>query len=308
LPFLGTLAVIVCPVLLVWLVMVADPTKVVAALAAVPPGDVLLALAIVQIQVVLSAVRWRFTARRLDHEISLPVAVREYYVGSFLNLILPGGMGGDALRAYRNRTGDDGGWKRPAAAVLLERLSGQLAFFLLTGIGLVAWPLFMADRLPDGLLPLALVCLALLTAAAGLGFVFGRIRLSSRLDAMRPHLVAAFWRDGAFAVQIGLSALVVAGYIATFVVAAKAVGTPLPVVAAVTVIPLCLLTMVIPISLGGWGTREAAAAALWPLLGFSSAEGLSASLLYGAISLIGVAPFGLYFLVRSAAGRFRGRT
>ncbi|MAM09080.1 MAG: hypothetical protein CML23_01180 [Rhizobiaceae bacterium] len=56
------------------------------------------------------------------------------------------------------------------------------------------------------------------------------------------------------------------------------------------------MTMLIPAGAGGWGTREAAAAALWPLFGLTSAEGLSASLLYGLISLFGVAPQGLVLL------------
>jgi uncharacterized membrane protein YbhN (UPF0104 family) len=266
---------------------------------------VLVALLIVQVQIVLSAIRWRFTASRLDHRISLPHAVGEYYVGSFLNLILPGGMAGDAVRAYRSKTGDEGGWKRPAAAVFLERLSGQLAFFLLTGLGLLAWPALLGDRLPERYTSLVWICLAVLLALVGLAVALAKTRISTRFDGMRPHVLKAFWRDGAFAVQAGLSALIVAAYVVTFLIAADAVGTPLPAVAALTVIPLCLMTMLIPAGIGGWGTREAAAAALWPLLGFSSAQGLSASLLYGVLSLVGVAPIGLAFLIKSAIIRSR---
>ncbi|MCF8502025.1 MAG: flippase-like domain-containing protein [Rhodospirillum sp.] len=307
---LGILTVVPCLVLLAWLVTVVDADKVVAALSGIPSGQVMMALAIVQVQVILSAIRWRFTASRLAHTISLPLAIREYYVSSFLNLILPGGMAGDAVRAYRSRGEDDGEWKRPATAVLLERGSGQLAFFLLTGLGLFAWPIFMVDRLPDGVATLVWIGLVVLSVCLGLGLAlglgFGKTRLATHFEGARSHLGAAFWRDGAFAVQVGLSVPIVVGYVVTFLMAADAVGTPLPAVAAITVIPLCLLTMVIPGSRGGWGTREAAAAALWPLLGFTSAQGLSASLLYGILSLIGVAPLGLLFLGLSALSRARG--
>ncbi|WP_413207566.1 lysylphosphatidylglycerol synthase transmembrane domain-containing protein [Rhodospirillum sp. A1_3_36] len=301
----GVLSVFLCLALLVWLVNAVDTAKVLSSLAAVPPGKVFLALLIVQVQVVLSAIRWRFTASRLDHRISLPHAVGEYYVGSFLNLVLPGGMAGDAVRAYRTKTGDAGGWKRPAAAVFLERLSGQLAFFLLTGLGLLAWPAFLGDHMPEGYTSLAWICLAGLLSILGLGVALAKTRISTRMEGMRPHLLKAFWQDGAFAVQVGLSTLIVAAYVITFLIAADAVGTPLPAVAAITVIPLCLMTMLIPAGIGGWGTREAAAAALWPLLGYSSAQGLSASLLYGVLSLVGVAPIGLAFLVKSTITRNR---
>jgi len=79
--------------------------------------------------------------------------------------------------------------------------------------------------------------------------------------------------------MVGLSALIVASYVLTFLLASDAVGATLPPIAAVTVVPLCLLTMLVPIGIGGGGTREAAAAALWPLFGFTGAEGLAASLL-----------------------------
>lgn len=301
---LGILAVLFCLALLAGLVVAVDPANVMAALANVPPGHALAALLIVQGQIVLSAVRWRFTAGRLGHPIALPLAVREYYVGSMLNQILPGGVAGDAFRAYRNRSEEAGGWQRPATAVILERLSGQLAFFLLTGVGLVAWPIVLADRLPEGFSTLVRIFLAILLASLCLGLVLRKSRLATRLQRLRPGFAAAFWTDGAFVVQAALSTTIVAGYLATFLIAASAVGSPLPAIAAVTAIPLCLMTMLIPAGIGGWGTREAAAAALWPLFGFTGAEGLSASLLYGVLSLVGAAVPGSYLLARSfLAGR-----
>lgn len=272
-----------------------DPRHVLEALRQVPPEAVCAALVLVQVQIVLSAIRWRFTANRLGHHIPLPRAIREYYLSSALNLVLPGGVSGDALRAYRSRTGAASGWKRPATAVLLERISGQAVFLLLTGCGLIAWPLLLSGRLPDTVSGL-LWGLVLVVAGLAVGaLIVARTRLSARLAALKPEMEAVFWRDGAFAVQVGLSVVITAGYVATFLIASAAVGAPLPAIAALTAVPLCLLTMLIPAGIGGWGTRELAAAALWPVFGFSAAQGLSASLLYGTLSLVGAALPGLCF-------------
>ncbi|MBP1849477.1 lysylphosphatidylglycerol synthase transmembrane domain-containing protein [Rhizobium halophytocola] len=292
-PKLGILAIVICLALFAGLFVVVDPAKVIAAFGDVSAGSVVVALLIVQVQIVLSALRWQFTAARLGHRISRSLAVREYYVSSVLNQVLPGGMAGDAVRAYRNRTEEPGGWKRPATAVFLERLSGQLAFFLMTGLGLIAWPVFLADRLPEGFAGLALTFLALLVCGLGVGIFVWRSKLSARFERLKPDLVAAFWRDGAGWVQVLLSASIVAGYVSTFLIASHAVGAPLPPIGAFTAVPLCLLTMLIPAGIGGWGTREVAAAALWPLFGFTSAQGVSASLLYGSLSLAGAALPGL---------------
>ncbi|NBN76719.1 UPF0104 family protein [Microvirga tunisiensis] len=317
------------------LIMAVDPDSLLAALERVPAGHALAGLALVQVQTVLSALRWRYTARRLGHPMGLGRAVADYYMGSGLNQLLPGGVAGDAARIYRSGQDHPGGWKRAATTVVLERLSGQLAFFLLTGVGLLAWPLVLAREIP---LPMSLppglpggasvgaapagdggtTAAGLLTggtAAAGLltgGAILVAVLLAGlvilfrrRLAALGPDLRAAFWSDGAWLVQLGLSGLIVATYVAIFLIASDAVGAPLPPVAALTAIPLCLLTMLIPVGIGGWGTREAAAAALWPLFGFTAAEGVAASLVYGLLSLAGTALPGGLILVAALLARLR---
>lgn len=288
-PILSLLSVVFCGAILVLVLVLAGPEGIWASFTHVSSGHLAWGLFLVQTQIWLSALRWRFTAARLGQDLPFRRALGEYYVSSALNLVLPGGMAGDALRAYRVRTSQPGGWKRPASAVLLERASGQLAFFLLAGSGLVAWPLFLADQFPQEFRPLlagfwSVAVLLALLAAAGFRWV-----LLPRYQSIAHELAEVFWRKGAFLVQFGLSALIVASYALTFLLASEAVGAPLPVLAVVTAVPLCLLSMVLPVSVGGWGTREAAAAALWPLFGLTAAQGVSASLLYGTLCLAGAA-------------------
>ncbi|MBW8322407.1 MAG: flippase-like domain-containing protein [Rhizobium sp.] len=293
--------------LLAAVLLAVDPAGVIEALSRVPSGHILAAVLVVQVQIVLSALRWRFTAARLGHAISVPIAVREYYLGGVLNQILPGGIAGDAARVYRSRQENPGGWKRAATAVVLERLSGQLAFLLLTCLGLLAWPILLPDSLPIALSPAIWTVVAVVVALSAIVAWFGA-PLKARLGQFGPDIHAAFWKDGALGVQAGLSTLIVASYVLTFLLASDAVGATLPPIAAVTVVPLCLLTMLVPIGIGGWGTREAAAAALWPLFGFTGAEGLAASLLYGVFSLAGAALPGLVVLAGSLLGGMcRGR-
>lgn len=279
--------------LLVAAAYLVDPGRLSAAWQSITVTHLVAALAAVQIQIIASAYRWRFTAGRLGHSIDILVAIREYYLSSALNLLLPGGMAGDAVRAYRGRTPQTGGWKRPAAAVLLERLSGQFAFFALCCLGLLAWPTLMQSRVPDDYRMLVWVVFGSLIGLTVLGIAFRNAWLPQRLQSLGPELHAVFIGSGAWLIQTILSAVIIGGYIVTFPIASDAVGAPLPAIAAVTIIPLCLLTMLIPAGVGGWGTREAAAAALWPVFGYSSAEGLAASLLYGSLSLIGAAVPGL---------------
>jgi uncharacterized membrane protein YbhN (UPF0104 family) len=260
------------------------------AFAQISAGPVLLCLGLVQLQIILSAVRWRFTAQRLGQTIGLTDATREYYVASFLNQSLPGGMGGDAVRAWRMRVEGKGGWKLPAKGILYERLSGQAAFFVILAVGLPIWPAVIADhsQLPSGWVAVAF-CVLGLFLAFGLQWLFRRTA-HPILQQIYEDASEVFMRRQAWLIQSGLSVVVVTAYVAVFMIASQAIGASLPFEAALTIIPLCLLSMLIPVGLGGWGTREAAAMALWPLFDFSPADGLAASLLYGAVSLAGSTP------------------
>ena len=264
-------------------------------LADASPGPVLAALLIVQLQTVLAAVRWRMTANSLGQKLALSRAISEYYGASLLNLTLPGGISGDVVRVIRNREGVDGGasWERPAQAVLLERASGQVVFAAVAAAGMMLWTFEPASGLPDAarekLRLLALVATSLLVAAGGVmlfarelvpGFVL-RFGKSAFLVVQRP-------RDAVL--QIALSLAVVAAHLAVFALASRAIGAPIDVKQSLLLVPPVLLTMILPVSVGGWGVREVAAAAMWPLAGFSPAEGVAASVLYGLVSTAGALP------------------
>jgi len=55
-------------------------------------------------------------------------------------------------------------------------------------------------------------------------------------------------------------------------------------------VPLTLVAMLLPISVGGWGLREGAAAVLWPIAGFSAEAGVAASIAFGLAALAAALP------------------
>lgn len=257
----------------------------------------------VQCQVLLSALRWRFTAARLGQQIPRATAIREYYVASLINHLLPGGMSGDALRTWRNRDGQrqPGGWRIPVQAVMLERLSGQLALIATGLAGLIAWMIVGQARLPVNTLMAAGAVVLAIAAVGGLVVLMRRVgtgRVAGFLRALGPSFRVAFVERFAWIVQGLLSLATVAAYLGCFALASLAVGTPLAPLAVVTLVPLVLLTMLVPISIAGWGVREATAAVLWPVIGAASADGVATSAVYGLVIIVGSLP-GLWFVWRA---------
>jgi glycosyltransferase 2 family protein len=300
LPWIRTGAAIGLVALLFWLIDPADAWRLLrgADLVLVAVG-----LVLVQLQVVLSALRWRTTAQRLGQPLGIGRAVSEYYLASLLNLSLPGGISGDAVRAARaagTAANDVGGKPAAIRAVVLERLAGQVALMAVALPGLAFWPVLLSGALPVSAWWAVGALAALFASLAALTYLlarFGPARIRPWFAGLKPDMRTAWLADGAWLLQGSLSLVIAGLYIAAFAVSSAAIGATLPAAAWLTVIPLTLLTMLLPVSVGGFGLREGAAAALWPLVGLTAADGLAASILYGLISLAGVLP-GVVILLR----------
>ncbi len=57
-----------------------------------------------------------------------------YYLGMFYNTLLPGGIGGDGYKAFKYQKEFNTGYKKIIKTLLIDRLSGLFAIFLLLGI------------------------------------------------------------------------------------------------------------------------------------------------------------------------------
>ena len=57
-----------------------------------------------------------------------------YYIGMFYNTLLPGGIGGDGYKAYKYQKEFNIGYKKIIKALLIDRISGLFAIFLIISI------------------------------------------------------------------------------------------------------------------------------------------------------------------------------
>lgn len=227
------------------------------------------------VQFVVSAWRWRFTAHQLGLTMSRRRALADYYLAVFLNQCLPAGVLGDVSRAWRHGRAVQRPW--PAAqAVLLERVSGQVAFAVVTLASLPLAPGVMAG--------LAAYPITVGSAAVALGLVaalgWRHVRRHPAGVVPRGLLAPRVWPK-----QLAASLIVVATYVGVYVLSARAIGVARPLTGLLPLIPPVLLAMAVPVSVAGWGLREGAAAVVWLAAGLPAAEGVAISLAYGAVNL-----------------------
>jgi len=246
---------------------------------------VILAVLACSVQIVVCAVRWQLTAARLGARMPLTVAIAEYYFGSLINTTVPGGVVGDAVRAVRTRS--MAGLERAAQSVVIERLAGQIALGGALVLGLLL----------SGRPSLQFFGYATIAGVVVTGIV---VWLAPKrfVQPFLPQMIVRFggaimdsWSGLRTAfLQTLYSLVIVAANIAGFVFAARATGTIVPFPEMLFAVPLILAAMLIPLSVAGWGYREGAAAAVFVLIGAPAAEGVAASVVFGAVILISSLP------------------
>jgi uncharacterized membrane protein YbhN (UPF0104 family) len=252
---------------------------------------------------VFSAWRWCLVARGLGLRLTLRGAVADYYKALFLNAALPGGVLGDVDRAVRHGR-DEGDVGRSVRAVVLERTAGQL---VLLGVGvtvLLTVPSPVLTQIHRHGAGVAVVAVTVALAGA-LAFVACR-RL--RQGGSR---IAEGLRTGLAEIRTGLlarrnwpgitlaSTVVLAGHLATFVVAARAAGSTASITRLAPLMLLALLAMSLPLNIGGWGPREAVTAWAFGAAGLSATQGLTTAVVYGVFAFVAALPGAIVVVVRA---------
>jgi uncharacterized membrane protein YbhN (UPF0104 family) len=283
--------------LLIGLAVTLDSAAIGAAIGGASPGWLIAAVLLSVPQVALSAWRWRYTAARLGAPLGRRQAYAEYYLATFLNQVLPGGVAGDAARAWRHARNLDAGhaaWQ----AVVIERASGQFVLLLCALAALTAsLPLQSAlVRAVDG--RAGWIIAALIAGAVGVAVLLRRRgQLSGRIAAVLGRSLLA--RD-VWPVQLAASAGVVLSYITVYICCARMIGVTLPTAELWPLVPWVLFAMAIPLSVAGWGVREGAAAVIWAAAGLDPAQGVAISVTYGLVVLLSSLPGALVLLRQRA--------
>ena len=269
-----------------------DPARVLAQLRQAQPVWLLVGLLAAMASNIVSALRWRALARWLGAEVGWLDACRWYFQAMGLNALLPGAVvGGDLYRAMAlRRTGQDtaaAGW-----SVVLDRVSGLWMRCAMGGLGAAACADVLAPwlRLPAGafaMLTLAATLLWLaLPWALPLLLRWSPARLQGgwlvplRLAVARPHF-RRLWVGQALAsaaVQVLSAAALAAG--------GMALGVALPALVWAWAIAPVFLMAARPLSVGGWGTREAAAVAALAPFGVAAPAAVGVGMIYGLYGLV----------------------
>ena len=255
---------------------------------------IMLIILISIIQHFLSAYRWMYISKITNLNISFKNSIQFYYISTFMNNILPGGIIGDIFRIYHTTENKIEILKmgKSVQAVIFERLSGQimlLAFFI---VSLTFY--FLINNKYEAFFYLFFPSLLIF-------FIF-KLFLNKKIKKMLHgkkigHNIYVVFSGEVFWKHLILSFFVVCSYVLIYVISAVSLGLDIDYLAFMVFSPIILFSMTLPISIGGWGIRELTALLLSLLLGLSASASISVSIIYGILNLICSLP-GLYFFLK----------
>jgi uncharacterized protein (TIRG00374 family) len=286
-----------------------DPARIwdVASRARLAP--LLVAVLLVIVDRALMAYRWLVLLRPLPASRRPPFTevMRVFFVSTFVGTFLPASVGGDAVRAFALAKLDV-----PAAdsvaSVLMDRVLGVLSLLLMALASL-----FVVRNLAAN----ALVQLSLLVTAAGCLFM-ALLVFSDRAAALVRRAIQAIplargRRVGhallesiqRYSTHHGALANVLVGSVGVQVLRVvqayflgRALGIPTSLVLYFAFIPLILLVMLLPVTINGLGTSQAAFVWFFGTAGVGRAEAFALSVLFVALGIVGNLPGGLLYVWR----------
>jgi glycosyltransferase 2 family protein len=258
-------------------------------------GWIGIAIAVTFLQIFVGVLRWRKISAECGAPLATRQAMRFNLIGTFFNQTLPSSIGGDAVRLWLVARGG-AGWRAATYSIFVDRAIGLIALAIII-VASLPWS-YSLIREPHGRSALLFVDFAAL--AGGVGFlVLGRLPwpwlkrwwgthhlhacsvIANRVIFSRKH--------GPAIVVLSVLVHVLAVVIAWCVV--QSIAAPVVFGQIFLLVPPVMLITMLPISIAGWGVREATMGLAFGYAGLMTNEGVNVSLLFGAVSFI-VGAFG----------------
>ncbi len=260
------------------------------------------AVCLIVAALVLGALRWW----QLLHAAGVRIRARElgrvYAVSTFASTFLPTSVGGDVARALLV-TRDRALLVRVGLTVIVDRAGALAGLLILAWIGLAAEP----DAAPSGAVAL-LVAVTVATIVGGIAVVWaavhprvirGRLlaRLRGPLGDVR-EILATYGRRPLIPFTLVVSSVAFQALVAAQLCAiARCLGIGLSFASAVVALTLVTLATLVPISIAGFGIREASYVVLLGGIGISATDATAISLTTVLVLFLASLP-GAFLLAR----------
>jgi uncharacterized protein (TIRG00374 family) len=293
-----------------------DPRRVAAAFTDWPRTAAIVAM--IYLQIMICAWRWLRLTNTLGFRLRFRDAFSLTMIGVMFSTIVPGSVGGDVMKAYYAGAHVPNRRVHAFTTILIDRYVGLLGLLTLAAIAVAAnWSAMLSNRvlLAVGGFAAAAFCTGIVALAAGV-FVSGTVE--ARIARFRLPLAGIVvkclnalgeYRRAPGAIVGGVLVSLPAHLLACFgiyLAIAAMRSAPPPLFVFLLLVPLGLMTTVIPVSPGGIGIGQAAMFTLFeavrPGTGATVSDGFTVyQTLQIAVFLTGFIPYVAFKAARPVA-------
>ena len=246
---------------------------VAAVLKRTEPIYLLIALILFAISKVLAALRLNLYFHELHVTLSQKSNLKLYLLGMFYNLFLPGGIGGDAFKGYLIKKNFEVDTKKVISVLVLDRLSGLLLLFIYACV--------LAIFLRHDLLLGYEIVLGIAIATSVMVFWF----LNKKFFG---YALPVFWKS------FGYSSLVQLAQLGSIFFILKALSIQIQGIAYLFIFLISSIVSVLPITIGGIGSREVTFLYGAKFLGLDENTSVGISMVFFLITAL-VSLFGIFY-------------
>lgn len=201
------------------------------------PYFLLLALGFFTLSKLISAFRLNLYFHNIGVLLTQKSNLQLYFLGMFYNLFLPGGIGGDAYKGYLIRKRFQVSTKKVVSVLVLDRLSGLTLLFL--------YACFLLALLEnENLESIRFLFILAIPFTVTFFWLLNKYFFS--------YVLNVFWKSLAYSALIQIAQLVAVWCIM------KALGIELNQIAYLLIFLISSIVSVLPITIGGIGSREVA--------------------------------------------------
>jgi len=297
---LSTIKILVSAALLYFALRKANFSDLASRINIASLGWIGLAIAVAFLQIFVGVLRWREVSAECGAPLGTLQAMRFNMIGAFFNQTLPSSIGGDAVRLWLVARGG-AGWRAATYSIFVDRAIGLIALAIVI-VASLPWS-YSLIRDPHGRSALLLVDFAAL--AGGMGFLLlGRLHwpwLKRWWGTHHVHACSVIANRVIFSRKRGpaIASLSVLVHVLAVVIAwcvVQSIAAPVAFGQVFQLVPPVMLITMLPISIAGWGVREATMGLAFGYAGLMANEGINVSLLFGAVSFIVGACGGLVWI------------
>lgn len=251
------------------------------------------------VTILLGALRWWYVLLFLRVEISILRVLRLYFASLFTNIVLPGSIGGEALKIWQlHKSGVSYG--KALNSILLDRAAVIIATVLMVlsfGTYFIAThKIFLIPSLGSILSSVLFLAIIMLFFSIFLYKKFKNGRVANFLNNLTTDSLQLLSNQRLSCCIIAISLLCNCIYSVIFYWLTVSLSWDISIYSCLIFVPIINIVCYLPISYAGWGVREIATIYGYSMLGLPKEVALIVSIVFGVQLVIGSLPGSLCIL------------